>query len=128
MKLVNKYPLLKDIVKAIMMIAPSLQCHSDNELRRMEEATNFLMECAAMSMFSCIPGYVLEAFFNLGHATEVRVKCRLPSHGKNAHVICELTGMTFIPGLTWPTEIAALYECISQQLDNPIMKAGVSVC
>ena len=120
MEMNDKSPLLKEIIELAALITPSLQGHNDNKDDAKGEGTNYFMEASLSSMFSCIPGPVLEKLLNLG-STTVRLICQPPpqeiaDHNEDAtneFISC----VKFILLLTWPTEKEALYAYIEQRLD-----------
>ena len=75
LKMNDESPLLKEIVELAALITPSLQVHNDNKEDAKGEATNYFMEASLSSMFSCIPGPVLEKLLNLG-SIKVRGICQ----------------------------------------------------
>ena len=120
MEMNDKSPLLREIIELAALITPSLQGHNDNKDTAIEEGTNYFMEASLSSMFSCIPGPVLEKLFNLGSVTVRRI-CQSPPQDISYHnedATNEFKScVKFILLLTWPTEKEALYAYIEQRLD-----------
>jgi len=115
LKMNDESPLLKEIVELATLITPSLQWHSDNKEDAKGEATNYFMEASLSSMFSCIPGPVLEKLLNLG-STTVRGICQSPSReiaDRNEEFTSEVSGTEeFDHILSWTTEKSSAYAVL----------------
>ena len=115
LKMNDKSPLLKEIVDLAALITPSLQVHNDNKEDANTEGTNFFMESSLSSMFSCIPGPVLEKLLNLG-STTVRGICQSPSQDISDHNEEFTTEVSdteeFDHILSWTTEKSSAYAVL----------------
>jgi len=115
LKMNDESPLLKEIVELATLITPSLQWHNDNKEDAKGEATNYFMEASLSSMFSCIPGPVLEKLLNLG-SIKVRRICQSPSQemaGRNEEFTTEVSDTEeFDHVLSWTTEKSSAYAIL----------------